>query len=73
MGSHVEKYYISSIINTIYMDNLQMVQRFKNEIQYKYQKNSWVNSLELWKVEGLTTSQNSGEERREKRGLKITP
>lgn len=54
------------------MDNLQMVRRFKNEILYKYQKNSWVNSLELWKVEGLTTTQNSGE-RGEKRGLKITP
>lgn len=67
MGSHVEKYYISSTTNTIYQDNLQMVQRFKNEILYKYQKNIWLNSLELWKVEGLTTTQKSRRERSEKR------
>lgn len=63
MGSHVEKYYISSTTNTIYQDNLQMVQRFKNAILYIYQKNIWLNSLELWKVEGLTTTQKFRRER----------
>lgn len=32
MGSHVEKYYTGSITNTIHQNNLQMLQRFKNEI-----------------------------------------